>query len=131
MLGRSINLGHGPAPTAETVFVSDVNRALTMGVFAIDQMMARLTRRAQLPESVGKTWTFEEEQQLRHEAANGEPVAAIAAKHGRTIRAIEARYLFSQLPGRLATFVASSVLLASRPSAEVPPSVRAQCSGNR
>jgi len=69
----------------------DVNRALTMGVFALDQMMARLTRRAQLPESVGKTWTFEEEQQLTHEAASGEPVAAIATKHGRTVRAIEAR----------------------------------------
>jgi|SRR5581483_162128 len=69
----------------------DVNRALTVGVFALDQMMARLTRRAQLPESVGKAWTFEEEQQLREESIRGEAIHDIAAKHGRTIRAIEAR----------------------------------------
>jgi len=69
----------------------DVNRALSMGVLAIDQMMARLTRRAQLPESVGKTWTDEEEQRLRDEFSGGEPIPLIATKHGRTIRAIEAR----------------------------------------
>lgn len=78
-------------PKDSVVNKIDVNRALTMGVFALDQMMARLTRRAQLPESVGKAWTFEEEQQLRDESVRGETVPVIAAKHGRTIRAIEAR----------------------------------------
>lgn len=69
----------------------EVNRALTLGIFALDQMMARLTRRAQLPESVGKTWTDEEEQKLRDEFSADEPIPLIAEKHGRTIRAIEAR----------------------------------------
>jgi hypothetical protein len=60
-------------------------------ILAIDQMTARLERRAQLPESVGKTWTDEEERQLRQEFTNGEPIPLIATKHSRTIRAIEAR----------------------------------------
>ena len=68
-----------------------VNRALSMSVLAIDQMTARLARRAQLPEKVGRTWTDEEEQLLRDEFSGGEPIPLIATKHGRTIQAIEAR----------------------------------------
>jgi hypothetical protein len=64
----------------------DVNR-----VHAIDQMTARLARRARLPDKVGKTWTDEEEQRLRDEFSGGEPIPLIATKHGRAIRAIEAR----------------------------------------
>lgn len=69
----------------------EVNRALSTSILAIDQMTARLVRRAQLPESVGKTWTGGEERTLRDEFKAGEPVQLIATKHGRTIRAIEAR----------------------------------------
>lgn len=69
----------------------EVNRALSTGILAIDQITARLIHRAQLPESVGKTWTGEEEQTLRDEFNAGEPIQLIATKHGRTIRAIEAR----------------------------------------
>jgi hypothetical protein len=58
---------------------------------ALDAMTARALRRAQLPESVGKMWSDEEERQLKEEFTGGESVPNIAAKHRRTVRAIEAR----------------------------------------
>ena len=69
----------------------DVVRALLAAIEALDAVSARALRRAQLPGSVGKTWSDEEERQLKAEFAGGEPVAAIATKHGRTVRAIESR----------------------------------------
>ena len=69
----------------------DVSRAMATAVFALDQMGARAARRAQLPESVGKAWTEEEERRLREEFNGDEPIPHIAAKHARTIRAIELR----------------------------------------
>ena len=63
----------------------EVTRALGTAVLAIDQVSARLARRAQLPESVG------EERRLRAECGRGERIPDIAAKHGRTVRAIEGR----------------------------------------
>jgi hypothetical protein len=69
----------------------EVTRALSTAVLAIDQVSARLTRRAQLPESVGKVWTEDEERRLRAAITRGEPIADIATKHGRTVRAIEVR----------------------------------------
>ena len=69
----------------------DVSRAMATALFALDQMGARAARRAQLPKSVGKAWTEEEEQRLREAFARNEPIAQIAAKHARTIRAIELR----------------------------------------
>jgi hypothetical protein len=69
----------------------EINRAIAVAVTAMEQVQARILRRAQLPESVGKTWTDEEQQQLAAEFANSEPIPLIAEKHGRTFRAIEAR----------------------------------------
>jgi hypothetical protein len=69
----------------------EVNRALHTAVVALEQTQARLQRRAYLPASVGKTWSEEEEQALRAAFGSGDPVTAIAARHGRTVRAIEAR----------------------------------------
>ena len=69
----------------------EVTRALGTAVLAIDQVSARLARRAQLPESVGKAWTEEEERRLRAAFGRGERIPDIAAKHGRTVRAIEGR----------------------------------------
>jgi hypothetical protein len=54
-------------------------------VTAMDQVEARMLRRSQLPESVGKTWTNEEERRLQDEFANSEAINLIATKHGRTI----------------------------------------------
>jgi hypothetical protein len=69
----------------------EVTRALGTAVLAIDQVSARLARRAQLPESVGKPWTEEEERRLRVAFGRGERIPEIAANHGRTVRAIEGR----------------------------------------
>ena len=70
---------------------AEVLRALLAATVALEMTAARAQRRAQLPEGVGKTWTPEEEQQLRNEYAGSEPLQLIATKHGRTVRAIEAR----------------------------------------
>lgn len=78
-------------PKESVVNEIEVSRAMATAVFALDQMSARLARRAQLPESVGKAWTEEEERRLKEEFSGNVPVALIATKHGRTIRAIEAR----------------------------------------
>jgi hypothetical protein len=69
----------------------EVTRALGTAVMAIDQVSARLARRAQLPESVGKAWTEEDERRLRAAFNRSKPIPEIATEHGRTIRAIEAR----------------------------------------
>ncbi len=70
---------------------ADVLRALLAGVGALEQMAARAQRRAQLPGNVGRAWSLDEDKVLMSEFQAGEPPAAIAAKHGRTLRAIEAR----------------------------------------
>jgi len=70
---------------------ADVIRAILTAIGALESMQARALRRAQLPESVGKTWSDEEEKQLRKEFKQATPIPDIAAKHGRTVRAIEAR----------------------------------------
>jgi hypothetical protein len=69
----------------------DVIRALLASISALDAVQARAQRRAQLPAGVGKSWSDDEERQLREEFTNGDPVSVIATKHARTIRAIEAR----------------------------------------
>ncbi len=70
---------------------ADVLRALLAGVDALGQMAARAQRRAQLPGNVGRPWNSQEEQALIKEFQRGDTTAAIAASHGRTLRAIEAR----------------------------------------
>jgi hypothetical protein len=59
----------------------DVVRALLTTIDVLESVNARPLRRAQLPESVGKTWT-EEERQFKEEFADGEAVPLIA--HQRT-----------------------------------------------
>jgi hypothetical protein len=69
----------------------DVVRALLAAIAALDAVNARALRRAQLPGSVGKAWSEEEQLLLKEEFSGGESVQDIATKHGRTVRAIEAR----------------------------------------
>jgi hypothetical protein len=88
--GRHPVSGDG-LPSDCVVHRPDVIRALLVGVGAIDSADARVKRRAQLPENVGIGWTTQEEAQLRSEFAAKEPLQAIAERHGRTLRAIEAR----------------------------------------
>jgi hypothetical protein len=78
-------------PKEDIVNNIEVNRAMCTAVMALDQMTARLTRRAMLPDKVGKAWTEEEEQRLKNEFNRNEPLPLIATTHGRTVRAIEAR----------------------------------------
>jgi len=70
---------------------ADVLRALLAGVAALEQISARAQRRAQLPENVGLPWSSDEERMLVSEFQSGDPLSDIASKHGRTLRAIEAR----------------------------------------
>lgn len=88
--------GRNPAsgerlPSECVVHKSDVIRALLFSVSAIDSTDARARRRAALPANVGQDWTTAEEQQLRSEFTAKESLSDIAARHGRTLRAIEAR----------------------------------------
>jgi hypothetical protein len=77
---------------AGTVFQNaDVLRALLAGVAALEQEAARASRRSQLPRNIGRTWSAEEHAELIDAFQAGQSAAAIAAKHGRTVRAIEAR----------------------------------------
>src|SRR5215475_448854 len=78
-------------PPGTVLQQADVLRALLAGVAALEQMAARAQRRAQLPGNVGRAWTPDEEQALMAEFQRGETIAAMAALHARTLRAIEAR----------------------------------------
>jgi hypothetical protein len=90
-LVQGVHPGSGKdLPKDSIVNEVEVTRALT-AVMAIDQVSARLARRAQLPESVGKAWTEEEERRLRAAFNRSKPIPEIATEHGRTVRAIEAR----------------------------------------
>ena len=89
---------HGSDPDTGAELPSDtiinritVHRALLTAVAAMEQVQARQLRRAMLPPAVGRTWSEDEVKQLRAEFANGDTIALIAEKHGRTVRAIEAR----------------------------------------
>ena len=78
-------------PAGTVLQQADVLRALLAGVAALDQLAARASRRAQLPQNIGRAWS-EEEQTMLIDAFNaGDGVTEIAEKHGRTVRAIEAR----------------------------------------
>ena len=77
-------------PQKDTVNRIEVNRSMSVALTALEQVEARMLRRSQLPQSVGKAWTEEEEQQLKAEFAESEPIPLIATKHSRTVRAIEA-----------------------------------------
>ena len=70
---------------------ADVLRALLAGVTALEQVSARAQRRAQLPDNVGRAWSADEERSLVTAFQSGDSLSEIATKHGRTLRAIEAR----------------------------------------
>jgi hypothetical protein len=70
---------------------ADVLRALLAGLTALEQTAARAQRRAQLPDNVGRAWTSDEEATLVASYKSGDSIPDIAIRHGRTLRAIEAR----------------------------------------
>jgi hypothetical protein len=80
-----------PLPRDCIIHRTDVLRAMLAGLGALEQTAARAQRRAQLPDNVGQSWTTEEENELVAAFKSGDSPIAIARKHGRTLRAIEAR----------------------------------------
>ena len=67
---------------------ADVLRALLAGVPTLEQVELRTQRRAALPDNTGRIWTAEEDNRL---VAAFKVAQAIAERHSRTLRAIEAR----------------------------------------
>ncbi len=78
-------------PAGTVVQQAEVIRALLAGIAALEADAERTRRRAQLPRNVGRPWSAEEEEQLRAEFRAGEALPEIAARHHRTVAAIEAR----------------------------------------
>lgn len=68
-----------------------VLRALLSGVAAMEANAVRDSRRKQLPANIGKAWTEKATQDMVDQFKTGVPLEQIAASHGRTLRAIEAR----------------------------------------
>jgi hypothetical protein len=81
----------GELPRETVLQHADVLRALLAGLSALEQSAARAQRRSQLPGNVGQAWTTEEESRLVAAFKSGDSPLGIARKHGRTLRAIEAR----------------------------------------
>jgi hypothetical protein len=78
-------------PGRSILHTPDVLRALLLAVNTLESAAARQRRRAALPPNVGREWTHSEDATLRLELAGEVPLAAIAARHGRSIRAIAFR----------------------------------------
>jgi hypothetical protein len=78
-------------PAGTVLQQADVLRALLAGVAALEQLAARATRRSQLPQNIGRAWSEDEQGSLIDAFQAGESLAEIATRHGRTLRAIEAR----------------------------------------
>ena len=78
-------------PAGTVLQQADVLRALLAGVAALEQLAARATRRAQLPQNIGRAWSEDEQSSLIDAFQAGEPLGEVATRHGRTLRAIEAR----------------------------------------
>jgi RNA polymerase sigma-70 factor (ECF subfamily) len=80
-----------PLPAGSVVHRADVLRAMLAAVAALERVEGRTRRRAALPDNTGRTWTAEESGRLVTAFKAGEAPSAIAERHGRTLRAIEAR----------------------------------------
>jgi hypothetical protein len=80
-----------PLPDGSVVHRADVLRALLAAVAALEQIDTRARRRAALPGNAGRAWTRDEDARLAEAFKAGESPKTLAAKHGRTLRAIEAR----------------------------------------
>jgi hypothetical protein len=78
-------------PAGTVLQQADVLRALLAGVSALEQNAVRASRRAQLPRNIGRSWSAQEQASLIDAFQSGQALADIASRHGRTLRAIEAR----------------------------------------
>jgi len=78
-------------PSGTVLQQADVLRAMLAGVASLEQDAVRASRRAQLPSNIGRSWTEEENTKLVEAFKAGDNLGEIAIRHGRTLRAIEAR----------------------------------------
>jgi len=69
----------------------DIASALLAALTALESEALRARRRAQLPQNVGRPWGSQEEAELTSAFRAHEPLREIAARHRRTLAAIEAR----------------------------------------
>ena len=81
----------GGLPAGSVVQRPEVLGAILEAIAALEATGERARRRAQLPQNVGRPWSEEEEAQLEVAFRAGEALTLIAARHCRTIAAIEAR----------------------------------------
>lgn len=112
-------------PSGSVLQQAEVMRALLAGISALDAGAARALRRAQLPENVGRAWSVDEETNLATAFRNGDSLAVLAERHGRTPTAIEARLEKMGLvtPQERTT---SNRFIASRGAAQRPKSPRSR-----
>jgi hypothetical protein len=83
---------NGDARPADTVLQrADVLLALLAGSAALGRHAARMSRRSHHARRVGRDWSMEEHSDLLELIQADEALADLAARHGRTLRAIEAR----------------------------------------
>lgn len=78
-------------PAGTVVQRTEVLGALLEAISALETDAGRTRRRTPLPQNVGRAWSKDEEAQLDTAFRAGEEVPAIAARHARTVAAIEAR----------------------------------------
>jgi hypothetical protein len=91
-LAAGVDPASGEAlPAGAVLQHPEVVQALLAGVAALESEALRLRRRAQLPANVGRPWSEPEEQALAAEFGLGIELTQIAARHHRTLAAIEAR----------------------------------------
>ncbi len=140
-------------PAGTVVQHAEVIRALLAGIAALEADASRTRRRAQLPENVGRPWSAAEEERLSAAFRAEEPLAAIAARHRRTVAALEARlerlgllapekrttrnrYITRGVPSRAAAPVptpdapAPDVPISDAPVPDAPAPPRTQSSGS-
>jgi RNA polymerase sigma-70 factor (ECF subfamily) len=80
-----------PLPAESVIHRADVLRAMLAAVAALERVDVRTRRRAGLPDNTGRAWSAEEDGRLVAAFKAGEAPQAIAERHRRTLRAIEAR----------------------------------------
>jgi hypothetical protein len=72
---------------------ADTIRALYVALEEMKHSLSRFEKHKGLPEKTGKPWTSEENTTLVTEFDSGMDIATIAARHDRTIGAINARLM--------------------------------------
>jgi len=78
-------------PAGTVMQRTEVLGALLEAISALEADAGRTQRRAPAPQNGGRAWSKDEEAQLDSAFRAGEGLPSIAARHSRTIAAIEAR----------------------------------------